>query len=494
MKKKSLIALALGGILATSLAIPTWADKLPTDPIGGKPPAGTSASFKNFDTFKDQVLYQRAFETVLWSVPMVNKLGLRRGTLAIGGGDNVVLAWSAGATPLFEALTPNNVSPYVNAMTDLQKGPVVLEVPPANDKAAMFGQMADHWYQTFVDIGPIGVDKGKGAKLLLTPPGYKDKVPDGYIQVKSPSFRPDMAIRSIPTPTGTPADAEALGKQMKMYYLSELPNPKPTKFMDPLKTQWPTLARYDERWFADLHEVINIEPTIPRDMVMMGMLKTIGIEKGKPYAPDDKTKAIYRKAVVDAYHYMQESFAAKLPGEDWWDDRQWRDIFFADANKSFKWETTATYLVDYDMRAVRPWFSAIYFPAKVADKPPTMYIATMRDADGNMLEAGETYSLTVPKDVPVKQFWSLTIYDRDTYAFIYSKEMLPGLSSRDTDKMKKNADGGVTLYFGPKAPKDLEANWIPTSGKKPYAMFRFYGPKESFYNKSFKLADVELVK
>ena len=72
---------------------------------------------------------------------------------------------------------------------------------------------------------------------------------------------------------------------------------------------------------------------------MMGMLKTIGIEKGKPYEPDDKTKAIYRKAVVDAYHYMQETFAQELPGEAWWDDRKWRNIFFSDANKSFKWET-----------------------------------------------------------------------------------------------------------------------------------------------------------
>ncbi|MGB5198975.1 MAG: hypothetical protein WBR56_03645, partial [Sedimenticolaceae bacterium] len=62
MKTQSLIKLALGGILATSLMMPTWADKLPTDPIGGKPPAGTGASFKNFATFKDQVLYQRAFE------------------------------------------------------------------------------------------------------------------------------------------------------------------------------------------------------------------------------------------------------------------------------------------------------------------------------------------------------------------------------------------------------------------------------------------------
>ena len=77
-----------------------------------------------------------------------------------------------------------------------------------------------------------------------------------------------------------------------------------------------------------------------------------------------------------------------------------------------------------------------------------MYIATMRDSDGDLFEAGKTYSLTVPKDVPVKQFWSLTIYDRDTWAFIYSPQMLPGLSSRDIDKMVKNADGGVTLYFG----------------------------------------------
>lgn len=484
-------AFSIAALLVATMAAPaSWADDMPTEPVGGKPPADSRPSFTNFTDFKDQVLYQRAFEAVLWSVPMVNKLGLRRGTLAIGGDENVILSMSAGATPLFEALTPNNVSPYVLGMTDLRKGPVVLEIPSANDKAAMFGQIADHWYQTFVDLGPIGVDKGKGAKLLLTPPDYADKVPDGYIEVKSPSFRPDMAIRSIPTPAGGPADAEALGKQMKIYYLSELPNPKPTKFIDPLNMQWPTLARYDERWFEDLHEVIGIEPSVPRDMVMMGMLKTIGIEKGKPYAPDDKTKAIFRQAVVDAYHYMQAAFAAELPGEAWWDDRKWRNIFFADANKSFKWETKD--LVDYDMRAVRPWFSAIYFPAKVADKPATMYIATMRDGNGDLFEAGKTYSLTVPKDVPVSQFWSLTIYDRETWAFIYSPQMLPGLSSRDIDKMTKNDDGGVTLYFGPKAPDGLESNWIPTSGKAPYAMFRFYGPEDAFYDKSFKLPDVEL--
>jgi len=494
MKAGLLTCLALAGLMATGLttAVLAQSTKLPTEPIGGKPPAGTSASFKDFETFKDQVLYQRAFEAVLWSVPMVNKLGLRRGTLAIGGGDNVVLAWSAGVKPYFEALTPNNVSPYVNATMDLSKGPVVVEVPPANDKAGLFGQIADHWYQTFVDIGPIGIDKSKGAKLVLTPPGWSGDIPDGYTEVKSPSFRIDFAFRNVPSPKGTQADLDALASKVAVYNLSELPKPAPTKFIDPLNERWPTLARYDERWFEDLHDIISVENSLPRDKVMMGLLKTIGIEKGKPYAPDDKTKAIYRKAVVDAYHYMQATFERELPGESWWDDRKWRNIFFHDENMGFTWETDS--LVDYDMRAVRPWFSAIYFPNKVAEKPATMYIATMHDGDGNLMEAGKTYSLTVPKDVPVTQFWSLTIYDRETYSFIYSPQERPGLSGRDRDKMTVNKDGSVTLYFGPKAPKELDTNWIPTSGKAPYAMFRFYGPTDKFYDKSFKLPDVKLVK
>ena len=116
------------------------------------------------------------------------------------------------------------------------------------------------------------------------------------------------------------------------------------------------------------------------------------------------------------------------------------------------------------------------------------------DKDGNLFKAGKTYKLTVPKDVPVNKFWSLTVYDMATWAFIYTPEARPGLSSRDRDKMKLNEDGSVTLYVGPKAPKGYENNWIPTAGKVPYLLFRFYGPEEPLVNKTFVLNDVELVK
>jgi len=395
-----------------------WAQDMPTEPRGGQPPEGSKPSVKNF---KEQVTYQRAFEAVVWSMPAMIKYGMRRASIEIGAGDNVVCAWSAGAKPLLETLTPNNTSPYVTSTTDLRKGPVVLEVPEATDSAILFGQVADNWFITIADIGPIGLDEGKGKKILLLPPQYQGKIPSGYAVVHSSSYILDFAFRSIPLGKGTPDDAYALSKSIKMYYLSELPNPKPTKFVDPINTRWSTLPRYDERWFEDLHAIINAGPIRERDKVMMGML-------------------------------------------------------------------------DYDNRAIRNWFNVIYFPAKVAERPATMYIDTPQDKDGNVFQAGKTYKLTVPKDVPVDKFWSLTVYDMATWAFIYTPEVKPGLSSFDRDKMKLNADGSVDLYFGPKAPKGYENNWISTGGKTPYVLFRFYGPTDAILDKSFILNDVELVK
>ncbi len=60
-------------------------------------------------------------------------------------------------------------------------------------------------------------------------------------------------------------------------------------------------------------------------------------------------------------------------------------------------------------------------------------------------------------------------------------------------RLKANAHDSVDLFIGPKAPKGLESNWIPTQGKRPLPVMRLYGGDDAFWDKSFKMPDVELV-
>ena len=461
----------------------------PNNPIGGKPSSETQTSVTDFDY---QVKYQRAFEAVLWSMPAVSIYGFHRGAETIGAGPNVILAWSNPAKPNLEAMTGNNQVPYIISQTDLRNGPVVIEIPPASEKASLYGQIVDHWQITIADIGPSGIDKGKGGKILLIPPDYTGEVSSEYIQVKSPSFRVALAFRSIPAPKSTMNEAYDYAKTLKMYYLSELPNPNPTQFIDPIDLRYSSLAYSVLRWSQHLHEIISVENIYSRDKVMMGMLSSLGIEKSKPYDPDDQTKNAMRRAVVDAYHYMlQRTLHPTDSSKIWWEDKHWYNGIFSDDNNEFSYDYPDR--IDIDNRADR-YYIGTFYPKKIGEKPATQYLFALADKNGNELQAEKTYSFTMPAEVPAEQFWSLIIYDLETMAFIYNTKERAGLSSFDLPNMKKNTNGSVTIYFGPKAPKGLETNWIPTSGKRPIPTVRIYGGTEEFWNKSWEMPDIELVK
>ena len=324
---------------------------LPTEPIGGKPPAGSAPSVPDLD---DQVKYQRAFEAVLWSMPAVGMYAFWRAAEAWGAGSNTISAWSTPSTPYMEGVTGNNQTPYILSQTDLSKGPVVVDVPAATDKASLYGQVVDHWQISVADIGPSGVDEGKGGKILFLPPGYSGDVPSGYIVVKSASYRITFVFRSIKAAGASTADAYAYSKTLKMYYLSELPDPAPTKFIDPVGKRYAALPRFDERWFEDVHDIFSIENAKPRDKVMMGMLASLGIERGKPFNPNDKTKKAMRQGVTDAYHYMQQTFQAMSSDLAWWPDRHWADSMYTDQNREFLFETDD--LMQIDPRAVHYFY------------------------------------------------------------------------------------------------------------------------------------------
>jgi hypothetical protein len=278
-------ALMMGGALLAVIFTATASSAQDgTLPLGGQPPSGATASVKDFDY---QIKYQRAFEAVLWNMPAVAIYSFRRTAVDnLGARDNDIITYSATATPKLEAITANSTTPYISAFTDLRKGPVVLEVPAASAEGSVYGQVVDAWQFTIADVGPSGLDKGNGGKLLFTPPGYQGAVPEGYIRVASPNYRIALAFRSVPASGKSAEDAFRYAQKLRMYYLSEAGSPPQQRFIDPVNDRYPTLPFYDERHFEDMHAIISVEPVNPQDKVMMGMLASLGIEKGKPFAPD----------------------------------------------------------------------------------------------------------------------------------------------------------------------------------------------------------------
>ncbi|OEF22655.1 DUF1254 domain-containing protein [Vibrio rumoiensis] len=441
---------------------------------------------------EQQVAYQRAFDATLWAMPALGIDGLRRGLVNLpGSGYNTILAFSKTLVSKHKAITSNSATPYIAAFSDLRDGPVVLVLPPATQKSSLYGQIMDAWQHTIADVGPAGADKGKGGKYLITPPGYDKAIPKGYIHVESNSNHIAILFRSVRMNGATEADAYAYTQTLKMYPFADAANPPKTKFLDGFQYAIDTLPHYNLDTLNDISNIINAEPVKPRDKAMMGMLESIGIVKDQPFNPPEDLKASLEKGVKDANTYMHKMVWEMHNSNLYWPNRHWADVVKPDAKGGFDFETDNA--LQIDQRAAAWNFFTIY-PEKVSATPAVSYLSPVADKDGNPIEAGKLYKLTVPKNMPVRQFWSLTVYDEATWAFITNPEDRTGLGTFDMNNMKLNEDGSVDLYFGPEAPKGLESNWIPTEGKRPYLWLRFYGPNKEFLSKSFVMPDVELVK
>jgi hypothetical protein len=121
------------------------------------------------------------------------------------------------------------------------------------------------------------------------------------------------------------------------------------------------------------------------------------------------------------------------------------------------------------------------------------YLMAITDREGKPLDGKATYRLTVPTNAPVNQYWSATVYNRETHTLIRNARWA-GRSSL-TPGLEKNADGSVDIFFGPKAPTGTESNWVPTDANGRFeVLFRFYGPEKPLFDKTWKLSDIEEVK
>jgi len=334
------------------------------------------------------------------------------------------------------------------------------------------------------------VDKGKGGKYLFLPPGYdRSKVPQGYIPLPSDTYQGYALIRSV-LKSGSDADVAAAvrySKRLKVYPLSQAGNPPQTSYVDASGVEFNSTIPYDMRFFRSLNEMVQAEPWLERDKAMIDPLKTIGIERGKTFNPDARTQEILNYAIKDAKVWLDISYESMPP---YYEGAHWFFPATEETHQSIIHDFKVPDSYPVDNRAMI--YTMAFFSAKHIGESQ-YYLMTIKDKDGKPFDGSKHYKLNVPANVPVTQYWSMTVYNRDTHTFVRNAKWM-GRSSQ-TPGIQKSSDGSVDIYFGPTPPSSSESNWIPTDPKGQFEVLaRFYGPQKALYDKSWKMGDIEEVK
>jgi hypothetical protein len=499
---------AFTALFAVGLALPAFAQ---TSPLITTPDVlETRLGTLTFDhalptpqtrqTLYDELDYQRAVQAVLWAEPAINNALFRQAMEVVGTPNLGATLHDKRQQPGHETLTPNQSVIYLYDMINLKDtGPVVYTAPPGPLNAGFF----DMWMRPFYDFGSVGPNKGSGDRILLVPPGYQREIPAGY-QVANPKTYQVFTITRVSVKEGmTEEQGTQLLQQIETYRLSDAANPPAKTFVlmgDPpnggveLRMNRPSGLAY---WKL-LHRIINEETIDERDRIMLGTLAAIGIERGKPFAPDARMEKLLVQAETMGMAMMiNESFSPRyIPDgvvKELYPGTKWENIQLMPSMSQEG--PNFTYVVNrmigfYQANAAQLSWDPKDFPPGFGQK----YAGVYKDADDDWLKGENNYRLRVPANVPVKDFWALTVYDIQTRALIEAPQHVAEINP-NVQKLQSNADGSVDLFFGPDAPEGMESNWIQTiPGRAWFAYFRWYGPTEAYYAKTWQLPDIKLVK
>jgi hypothetical protein len=424
----------------------------------------------------DEMDFQRATQAFIWALPAVGFHGLHlahRNTFGARDGEVVLyqsLQDKAGM------LTPNLTTLYLMTFWNLaEQGPMVVEVPAG----ATAGGFLDIWQRPITDTGQTGPDRGGGGgKYLIVPPGSDIREMRGYIVARSPSNQVWFAARALDRDA---AVAEQVARKHKVYGWSQRDNPFGGK-------AWASAHPVGLDYWQYLSEVIQPEPVEARDKVMLGMLVPLGVVKGKTFRPNERQQKILTEAAqLGELMARANAYDKRYANATVWPGKRWEYANMVELDQD------NNYYTQIDERG--SWYyEAIGNTAGMQGRTlnfAQVYLETSKDKNGNWLDGGKTYRMRVPADPPVVQFWSFTLYDNVTRGPLLTPQGAADISLRKPS-LVTNPDGSVDLYFGPQKPPGASANYVQTlPGKGWFTYFRFYGPKEAYFDKTWQLNDIE---
>ena len=242
-------------------------------------------------------------------------------------------------------------------------------------------------------------------------------------------------------------------------------------------------------FWNDLNTVLQNEPVVDRNRVILTQMRDLGMVKGQPFTPNELQKNILIESEkLGNAIAMVNTFSRESYKEKHWPDRSWLYILNMENLNQVApeyWEVKE--IASYSYEAITTSKAMVMNQIGKGSK----YLGAYTDENGEWLDGKNTYEIVIPKDAPASQFWSITIYDNDTRCIIDNKIKRADVSSV-MEGVKIEEDGSTKVYVGPKAPEGYENNWIESNPEKGFFTYlRLYGPLEPFYDKSWVMPDIK---
>ena len=456
-------------------------------------------SAESIDEIYDYLDFHNAVQAYLSGIQIASMSALRSGILAFGPPNTTVLIFEDLMDSKALFLTANTTSVYMTMWLETKDDePMVIETPPD-----VLGIIDDHWFKYVADFGRLGPDKNKGGTFVILPPGYDPALAaqlkttmKGAHVVESGTYGHWVIWRGFQVDGSTKPAVDTTRERVRVYPLSQKNNPPTMNFIEVSGKSFNTIHRMDAEIYNEINEVVQLEPASGQDPEILGTLEAIGIKKGKTFSPDARMTAILDEA-ADVGAVAVRTLIAKPRNEGFYlypgKSTVWTNPFEASGGSH---EFLADGALQQDARAAFHFYATGITPAmtfRILGKG-SKYAIAYTEANGAFFDGSKTYKVHVPANPPAKDFWSFTLYDNQTRSMLQTDQRFPGIDNNQPG-MVKNDDGSWDIYFGPKAPRGKENNWVQTiPGKGWNIVWRVYGPLEPWFDKTWRPGDPELVR